>query len=100
MVPWFKKQFISVHFFTSLIQKYFLHPNLYLYLHYLYTAKMGKKWVQESFKHILLANCKAYLESNNLGKIKARTQLINDVADKVREAAARLNLPEDLNKVC
>jgi hypothetical protein len=61
---------------------------------------MGKKWVQESFKHILLANCEAYLESNNLGKNKARTQLINDVADKIREAAAGLNLPEDLNKVC
>lgn len=77
----------------------FLHPNQYLYPHHPYAAKMGKKWVQESFKHILLANCEAYLKSNNLGKNKARTELINEVALKIREAGAGLDLPGDLNAV-
>ena len=77
----------------------FLHPNQYLYPHYPYAAKMGKKWVQESFKHILLANCKAYLESNNLGKNKDQAELINKVVCKIREAGARLDLPDDLNTV-
>jgi hypothetical protein len=61
---------------------------------------MGKKWVRDSFKHIFVANCQAYLQSKDLGKHKVRTQLINDVAEQIREAAAGLELPDDLNKVC
>ena len=60
---------------------------------------MGKKWVHDAFKNILLDNCQAYLDSNDLGKNKARTQLINDVVNKIREAGAGLGLPHDLNKV-
>ena len=61
---------------------------------------MGKKWVRDSFKNILLDNCQAYLRSNDHGKNKARTQLINDVANKIREAASASDLPGELNKVC
>jgi hypothetical protein len=64
------------------------------------TATMVKKWVNDSFKSILQDNCQAYLESNDLGKHKARTQLINEVAEKIREAAPGSDLPADLNKVC
>jgi len=61
---------------------------------------MGRKWVNDSFKKILLDNCQAYLVSKDLGKNKARTQLIDDVANEIREAAAGLELPHNLNKVC
>jgi hypothetical protein len=61
---------------------------------------MVKKWVKDSFKSILLDNCQAYLDSNNLRKHKSRTQLINDVAEKIMEAAPRSDFPNDLNKVC
>ena len=47
-----------------------------------------------------MANCKAYLQSKDLRKHKAQTQLINDVTEQIREAAAGLELPDDLNKVC
>ena len=61
---------------------------------------MVKKWVHDSFKNILLDNCQAYLDSNDLGKHKARTQLINKVAEKIREVTPGFDLPDDLNKVC
>jgi len=61
---------------------------------------MGKKWVRDSFKNILLDNCQAHLDSNNHGKNKARTQLINNVTNKIREAAPGSDLPGKLNKVC
>ena len=60
---------------------------------------MGK-WVKDSFKHVLLENCRAYLDSNNLGRHKGRSQLINDVADKIREVVPRSDLPNNVNKVC
>ena len=61
---------------------------------------MVKKWVHSSFKLILLENCQAYLDSNDLGKHKAWTLLISEVAQKIREAAAPgSELPGDLNKV-
>jgi hypothetical protein len=61
---------------------------------------MGKKWVKDSFKNILLANCRAYLNSKDLRKHKVQTQFINDVAEKIRKAAAGLELSDDWNKVC
>jgi hypothetical protein len=61
---------------------------------------MVKKWVHDSFKSILLDNCQEYLDSNDMGKHKTRTLLINEVADKIREAAQGLDLPNNLNKVC
>ena len=72
----------------------FSHPNFPAP-----TATMVKKWVNDSFKSILQDNCQAYLDSNDLGKHKTRTQLINDVAEKIREAAPGFDLPGDLNKV-
>jgi hypothetical protein len=60
---------------------------------------MGGKWVKEGFKHILTAHCQQYLECNDLGRQKLRTMLVNDVAAKIREAAAGQELPDDLTKV-
>ena len=60
---------------------------------------MVRKWVKDSFKSILRDNCQAYLVSNDMGKHKARTELINEVAEKIREAAPGFDLPDDLNKV-
>jgi hypothetical protein len=64
-----------------------------------YFATMVKKWVEESFKSILLDNCQAYLDSNDMGKHKTRTLLINEVAQKIRDAAPGSDLPNNLNKV-
>jgi hypothetical protein len=60
---------------------------------------MGKRWVQDSFKSILLENCQAFIDSKDLGKNKAQTQLISDVAEKIRQVAHGSELPTDLNKV-
>ena len=61
---------------------------------------MVRKWVNDSFKSILQDNCQEYLQSNDMGKHKARTELINEVAQKIREAAPGFDFPNDLNKVC
>jgi hypothetical protein len=61
---------------------------------------MVKKWVTSSFKEILSDNCQAYVSSNDLGKNKDRTALVNFVANEIRTAAtAGDRLPDDLNKV-
>ena len=64
-----------------------------------YFATMVRKWVEDSFKSILLDNCQAYLDSNDMGKHKTRTLLINEVAQKIRDAALGSDLPNNLNKV-
>ena len=64
-----------------------------------YFATMVKKWVEDSFKSILQDNCQAYLDSNDMGKHKTRTLLINEVSQKIRDTAPGYELPNDLNKV-
>src|SRR6267154_3607065 len=58
------------------------------------------KWVNNSIKDILVDNCQKYLQSKDLGRNKARMQLIKDVEDKIREAVLGYNFPPNLNKVC
>jgi len=58
------------------------------------------KWVNNSIKELLVDNCQEYLQSKDLGRNKARTQLIKDVEDKIREAVPGHNFPPNLNKVC
>ena len=60
---------------------------------------MGKRWVNDTFKPILVGNCQAYMQSNNLNKTNGRTQLIEEVAEKIREASGGQGLPENLTKV-
>jgi hypothetical protein len=61
---------------------------------------MVKKWVRDSFRQILVDHCEAYLNSKDLGWNKARTKVIKDVEDQIREAAPGHDFPPDLNKVC
>jgi hypothetical protein len=93
-----KKRAILVPIFTPdfACQTILLHP---LAPPNSYFATMVRKWVNESFKSILLDNCQAYLDSNDMGKHKTRTLLINEVAQKIRDAALGSDLPNDLNKV-
>ena len=64
-----------------------------------YFATMVRKWVEDSFKSILLNNCQAYLDSNDMGKHKTWTLLINEVTQKIKDTAPRSDLPNNLNKV-
>jgi len=62
---------------------------------------MGKKWVTPSFKAILVSHCQDYLDSNDLGKDKQRTNLIWQVAGDIQESAddGQETVPPDLQKV-
>jgi hypothetical protein len=63
---------------------------------------MVKKWVTPSFRAILVAHSQEYLDSNNLGKDKHRTNLIQQVAEEIQESAAESSetVPPNLHKVC
>jgi hypothetical protein len=62
---------------------------------------MVKPWVIPSFKEILRDNCREYLDSNDLGKSKDCTAVVNRVAEEIAQVAAASNqrVPEMLNKV-
>jgi len=62
---------------------------------------MVKPWVTPSFKEILRDNCREYLDSNDLGKSKDRTAVVDRVAEEIAQVAAASNqvVPEMLNKV-
>ena len=64
-----------------------------------YFATVVRKWVEDSIKSILLDNCQAYLSSNDMGKQKIQTLLINEVAQKIGDVTPRSDLPNNLNKV-
>jgi len=62
---------------------------------------MVKLWVTPSFKEILRDNCREYLDSNDLGKSKDRTAVVDHVAEEIARVAAKSNqrVLEMLNKV-
>jgi len=62
---------------------------------------MVKLWVTPSFKEILRDNCQEYLDSNDLGKSKDRTAVVDHVAEEIARVAAKSNqrVLEMLNKV-
>ena len=62
---------------------------------------MVELWVTSSFKQILRDNCREYLESNDLGKSKDCTAVVDHVAEEIAQVAAASNqaVPEMLNKV-
>jgi len=62
---------------------------------------MVKLWVTPSFKEILRDNCREYLDSNDLGKSKDRTAVVDRVAEEIARVAAKSNqrVLEMLNKV-
>jgi hypothetical protein len=64
-------------------------------------AAIIKLWVTPSFKEILRDNCWEYLDSNDLGKSKDRTAVVDRVAEEIARVAAKSNqrVPEMLNKV-
>jgi len=62
---------------------------------------MGKAWVLPSFKQILINASDEFVRSTDKGKNKARTALINRVAEEIREVVQDTTdkLPDDLEKV-
>ena len=58
-------------------------------------------WVTSSFMQILQDNCRKYLESNDIGKSKDCTVVVDRVAEEIAQVAAASNqaAPEMLNKV-
>ena len=62
---------------------------------------MGKAWVLPSFKQILINASDEFVRSTDKGKNKARTALINRVAQEIREVVQDTTdkLPDDLEKV-
>ena len=62
---------------------------------------MGKAWVTPSFKVILQDHCWEYLDSNDLGKTKDRTAVVEHIAEEIAQVAATTNkaVLEMLNKV-
>ena len=62
---------------------------------------MGKAWVLPSFKQILINASDEFVRSTDKGKNKARTAIINRVAEEIREVVQDTTdkLPDDLEKV-
>ena len=62
---------------------------------------MGKAWVLPSFKQILINASDEFVRSTDKGKNKARTALINRVAEEICEVVQDTTdkLPDDLEKV-
>jgi hypothetical protein len=62
---------------------------------------MVKKWATPSFREILVEHCQAFLDSNNLGKDKSRSKLIQQVAEEIQASAKESGekVPPDLQKV-
>ena len=62
---------------------------------------MVRKWATTAFKKILVANCKNYMGSSNIGKDKTRQALITRVVEEIIASAAQSGdqVPPNLEKV-
>jgi hypothetical protein len=62
---------------------------------------MTRRWVKSLFSSVLTDNVEAYRASSDLGETKSRTELIEEVAEKIisRCHAANVPPPENLTKV-
>ena len=59
------------------------------------------RWVNPSFKHLLVDHCDEYLDTSDRGTNKSRSKLITRIANDIAAIARgeKEDVPDDLEKV-